>query len=779
MFNKTPADELQREIGKIAIVSTLHALAYSYVVKEYGLSRNITSSLNWRDIPRSVARPFGTDHITLEHIEEFCISPYLTVDDYFANTEDPVNIRIQRTARQLLNLMAKGYMRITHSFYLKFFHTKVMSGEVKLKPVDLLIADECLSGDSKVKLENGTTMSMKSLFSIKETNKALPKVKSFNELTEQYEFKQVTNAMYMGDKQTYSVRTEGLNKVICTDNHKLLTQRGWVEVKDIVIGQDYTILDNTHNQKCKYILSDKQLQLVLGSYLGDGGLSKQSKFNTYRMNITHGIAQETYLLEKLKAFPNMKVNTIKSGYTGKWSIKQSGPTPTFILNGPPFDLVLSEAGPEALAVWLMDDGSCVNPAGSIKIHSNSFTKEQNLLLIKMFETRFGISPVLRKSREFYELNFLTKEAAKLRLLLAKFIHPLFKAKFGIVDTEYTVDWTSDYKAFGGNFISSIKPHSVQPTYDITVEDNHNFVTTRTGYETTGVVVHNCQDMSPITLDIFAKIPAKHRVLVGDNSQMIYHFLNLEDGFLRYPHAKQLTLSKSFRVSVVYSGAIQQFLRKHLQNEEYVFEGMDYEGKQEIVTKAYLTRTNSALIGKMIELNKSNIPYKLSSTAKLAGLFKLPLALCYAKPGFAQKDPELIHLQEDINTWGKLPEHSRGGKFKFLLEANPGDSNLKRAITLISKFSPEDIIAANDKAKLHKKAIANLTVATSFSVKGSTFDAVELDDDIDESIEGFINIPKEEIMPEERAMLANYFVSCTRMRFSLKNAKYLDQLMEKL
>ena len=432
IFNTVPAAELKSEIGRIAVVSTLHALAYGYVVKQYKLNPRIAGYLTWRHIPSTVKRPFGTDAAILEHIESFCCSRHLTIESYFDELSyDGIVIRpgLKPIIRKLLNLMASGKMSITHSFYLKFFHFKVMTGVIKLPAVDLLIIDEA------------------------------------------------------------------------------------------------------------------------------------------------------------------------------------------------------------------------------------------------------------------------------------------------------------------------------------------------------------QDSSSITLDIFEKIPANHRVLVGDRSQRIYEFLNLEDGFLRYPDAKQLTLSKSFRVDSKFAPSIQLFLRKHLESSDYVFEGMDYPADAPIVTRAYLTRTNSSLIGKMIELNQCGTPYKLATKGKLSTMFKFPLAIVYAKPGFQQKDPELQHLQADIDEWGALPLAQREeiSRTKWILKQNADDNRIKQAVKLLMKFGRDDIIAAYQQADAHLKVVCDYTLSTGFAVKGASYDAVELDPDVGESIIDLIDRPQSELTPDERAELAHYFVCCTRHRHELVGADYLTQL----
>lgn len=288
-----------------------------------------------------------------------------------------------------------------------------------------------------------------------------------------------------------------------------------------------------------------------------------------------------------------------------------------------------------------------------------------------------------------------------------------------------------------------------------------------------LLVDEFQDMSGMALDIINAIPATQKVFVGDPNQSIFEFLNLKDGFQFYPDAKVLQLSKSFRVDQSYAPAIQNFLRTYLEPDA-VFEGMEYPTNVKSVTKAYLVRNNNTLISKMIEYNKSNIPYHLSHKTKLDQIFKLPRALIFAKPAFDQKDLELKHLQHDIDDWGSLPAKKREqtSLFKYLLQANPEDSRLKSAIQLVINHGPQDILDAYNHAKAQTMIASNLFLLTVHTSKGSTYDIVELDNDVNESIIEAIEAHQTSPTPETHAELCLAFVAATRCRHQLINCKFL-------
>ena len=289
-----------------------------------------------------------------------------------------------------------------------------------------------------------------------------------------------------------------------------------------------------------------------------------------------------------------------------------------------------------------------------------------------------------------------------------------------------------------------------------------------------LLVDEAQDLSSIALDIIEAIPKDHLVIVGDQNQRIFEFLNLENGFERFSDAKVLHLTKSFRVDSYYAPAIEEFLREHLEVHAD-FKGMQYPPNPEIRTKAYIARNNVTLIGKMIEFNQAHIPYNLSSSAKLGQMFKLPKALIYAKPGFHQRDIELKHLQYEIDEYHKLPQNYRDATslFKHLLSMDELQSSLKSAIMLILKFGADDIIEAYEHAKEHKGTKHKLTLLTAHTSKGATFDEVELDEDLNTSIDDILKGTFRGTDEAIRAELCLYFVACTRHRHILNNARHLN------
>lgn len=228
-----------------------------------------------------------------------------------------------------------------------------------------------------------------------------------------------------------------------------------------------------------------------------------------------------------------------------------------------------------------------------------------------------------------------------------------------------------------------------------------------------LAVDEVQDLSPIMLDVVKLYPANVKVLVGDPYQSIFSFLGCVNAFNYFSEAIRLNLTKSFRCTTELAKKIEHFAHRTF-DKEFVFKGTDYPS-QKIKTKAYLTRTNNALIRKMIELNKIGIPYKLSTKTKLNQMFEWPLALMRIKPGNVEKNPKFKPLQEAIDHWD--PNTSSLTRVQYLIQEFPENLDIQAAAALNAQHDPEDIINAFNHAKEHQQSAAKLQLMTVHTSKG--------------------------------------------------------------
>lgn len=86
-----------------------------------------------------------------------------------------------------------------------------------------------------------------------------------------------------------------------------------------------------------------------------------------------------------------------------------------------------------LAFWIMDDGSWTGHG--ILLHTNSFTKDDNLFLIDVLKKKFEINANLRKKNEYYIIYIKAESVNKVRTLTKDFIIKDFQYKIGLSKKE--------------------------------------------------------------------------------------------------------------------------------------------------------------------------------------------------------------------------------------------------------------------------------------------------------------------------------------------------------
>jgi hypothetical protein len=232
-----------------------------------------------------------------------------------------------------------------------------------------------------------------------------------------------------------------------------------------------------------------------------------------------------------------------------------------------------------------------------------------------------------------------------------------------------------------------------------------------------LAVDEAGDLTHITLDIFRKYPAKQKIMVGDRYQAIFKWMGCVNGFeVLRDEGISLPLPKSFRCSTAIAERVQSFMQTYI-NSDFIFKGMDYD-HQRIESRAYLTRTNAALISKMIDLDSLNIPYRLATQAKVQQIFSLPLALIYLTPGKKQYNPELKYLQEDVDEWASSKSLQEDfTKLKYIAHMHKDNPNVQAAVQLIAVYGPQRIIDLSKSAESHKYSDDGVYLMTAHTSKG--------------------------------------------------------------
>ena len=161
-------------------------------------------------------------------------------------------------------------------------------------------------------------------------------------------------------------------------------------------------------------LTSSEKQIVLGTCLGDSYLGKTSRY--YHLNVWHSEKQKDYLQWLWDNLPNLRCSELKSCFV-KSTVMPDGnilPQKTswyFVTKQHPFlsgvkhllykkgkktitRKYLNLMGPQAIAVWWMDDGCCsIRKKDSWKggfWNTQSFSFKSNKLIQKWFRTIWGI-----------------------------------------------------------------------------------------------------------------------------------------------------------------------------------------------------------------------------------------------------------------------------------------------------------------------------------------------------------------------------------------------------
>lgn len=289
-----------------------------------------------------------------------------------------------------------------------------------------------------------------------------------------------------------------------------------------------------------------------------------------------------------------------------------------------------------------------------------------------------------------------------------------------------------------------------------------------------LLIDEAGDLNEVTLEIFKLLPAKIKVAVGDNNQNIYTFNHTINAFDHLQDGQHFSLTKSFRVSKRIASQVETFCQKYL-DKDMEFKGIDYDDMS-IDNRCFITRTNAGLINQMIELNKQGTPYTLVRRA--SEIFRVPLMVCFFEYQGTIKDPAYKHLQQDIDEWyenSQLRENF-SNPLSYLLDTHDYDYPLVQAIKLVLSKGKSLIFDTYKEAKAHENIKTNLFLSTAHSVKGLEFDEVVVTEDLNNSITDIIQRilidPEIKLSPEDIEALNLYYVTVSRAKKSLLNAKYL-------
>lgn len=287
------------------------------------------------------------------------------------------------------------------------------------------------------------------------------------------------------------------------------------------------------------------------------------------------------------------------------------------------------------------------------------------------------------------------------------------------------------------------------------------------------------DINEVTLSIFQLLPAKLKILVGDNHQNIYSFNGTINGFNALKGVGQyFELTKSFRVSSFIAKGIEQFCKTYL-DENVKFVGVDYRHTDMIVDNhAYISRTNASMIARMIQLDEHHVQYNLVRPTKT--IFELILILLYLKPHGEIYNAKYKFLQAEADQWEQdVAMHAFFPTlFSYIASVNEGDIEITSAMSLLSRFGKDTIMTTYNNATRHEKDHKHhkMTLTTAHSSKGLEFDAVTIDDDMNQALQKILNdeyVITNGMTDKHKEEFRLYYVAVSRCKYKLYGAEFIE------
>lgn len=386
-----------------------------------------------------------------------------------------------------------------------------------------LVVDECFPYNTNIMIKD-SNITIGTLYYMKEKRKELPMVKTFNEITKQFEFKKILNVFRKINDNLIKINFSKMS-IKSTENHKYLTTDGWKEAIHLKIN-DYIISHydkSTINSVCPVFNSD-QYQIIIGSFKYITHL----KNGRFILRVIHDKKQEEYCKWKASVF-NVNITktealtfTTNTFYLMNDLPKTKTTIPQWLLND------LDERG---LAIWFMDDGSVNKQSFYSILNTDSFDEDTQKRIVQKLQFMGIQCTYINYKKTYYHIKINLKGTKRLIQLISKYIH---KDKVNdicinlpIIYSEYI--WNNNYLEYGYSKITKITKNiknynnskfKQNYVFDLEIEDNHNYIVCNHSvkskvtnkYIENGFIVHNCHNLSSkIFSQVLFKVCCKYTI----------------------------------------------------------------------------------------------------------------------------------------------------------------------------------------------------------------------------------------------------------------------------
>ncbi len=296
----------------------------------------------------------------------------------------------------------------------------------------------------------------------------------------------------------------GLAQFAATENHLIRTAGGWRQAGELIPGDRVMVVEQQR-------LGEQQLQLILGSLIGDGNLSPNRRGRSgTRFRMGHGARQAAYLDWKaslLGNIPHARTVNVKGAVFADFTpLPELSELHEAVYFGDgkkhlSWDY-LKSLTPLALAVWYMDDGGftirskgaqerTAGGTGRIEICVEAMSPGSRERLGRYLQDTHGLNVKLqyRGARKVSVLQFTTSASEKFQKLVAPYVHPSMEYKLlprfrGEFSVEQEFAPTTSRMVPARVLDIHVKPPTRSMNrFDIEVEGSHN-------YFVDGVMVHN-------------------------------------------------------------------------------------------------------------------------------------------------------------------------------------------------------------------------------------------------------------------------------------------------
>lgn len=483
--------EAQREGGVAAFIDAEHALDPPYA-KAVGvdvdnlLLSQPDSGEQALEITETLVRSGAVDVVVIDSVA--ALVPRAELEGEMGDAHVGLQARLMSQAlRKLVGTISKS-------------HTTVIFINQLREKIGVMFG--CFHYNARVVLADGSTVKIGKI-----VNQRMPvEVLSYDPPTGHIQPRRIVNWFDNGDADHFlqfevEGGASGRRHFAATPNHMVFTPRGEVAAGQLRVGDEVLALLED------YRMTDDQLQLLLGSALGDGSLRKVGTHSaTFRVG--HGKQQEDYVRWKhwmLEPF-SRSLGPVGNG-VGFDTI--AFPTLADLREGlykgsgrrVATASVLDRLDARGVAVWYGDDGSFAGHFdrwghGKAVLYNKSLEGSDRESVAAMFE-QLGVGRPRDDGRGFW---FRAEQTARLHELIAPYLHPSIQHKLHPTLRD-RFNWQPDLsdahlngtRLAARRYLRAVpariaKIYVNPPTrsmrrFDLEVEGNHT-------YFVDGVVVHN-------------------------------------------------------------------------------------------------------------------------------------------------------------------------------------------------------------------------------------------------------------------------------------------------